>query len=285
MDFDWQKAPEANPSSMAFYMYNRSDGFNPIRFIFQNKNGDRIKVMSGEFHALCLNADLTDWAVLEGEDNVDTYRVSTTDQQAIQALRIPTRALPRAEGASDERIAKTPGYLWADRQNDIILPQSYESKTITMYPEEKNCHYIVDVYDSGDVSLYPKGVDASLSGMAEAYVIGKDSPSEERVTHTFVLTPVLSDNSLHAEFLTFGDAVNSDKHIISLFLIKEDGTPWTCNVDVTKTIHEAPDPHHVHIILRGIDLPKPDNPDNTGGTFGLIPNVDDWQSVNIDLKM
>lgn len=280
--FDWNKAPDANPASMAFYLYSSENGDNPIRYIFQDNTGGYITTISGNYHALCLNADLTDWAVISGEPEIDEYEISTLDAESLGVTGFPAAAIPRAPKAETERMAKTPGMLWADRLNDIYLPASYDTKTITMTPVEKICHYTVDVYDSGDISLYKNGIDATLSGMAEGYNIGTDKGSAATVTHPFILKPLTSENSLHSEFLTFGDAASQPEHNVSLYMIDGKGGAYNYNVDVTDQIRNARDPRHVHIIIRGVDLPDPGD----GGTpMGLLPDVNDWETVNITLKM
>lgn len=278
--FDWRYAPDANPSSMAFYLHNHDDG-NSLRYIFQNNTGGSIKVPGGLYRGLCLNADLTDWAVISNEDDADNFEISTTDSNILPAAGFPTRSIPRGPDAENERMASTPGMLWAHTLPDISIPEYTKDKTITMYPAEKVCHYTVDVYNSGDVSRYAKsGIDATLSGMSEGYLIGKDTQHEYKVTHPFLLKPDVSHNSLHAEFLTFGESPASDAHYLSIYLIREDGKSWNGNVNVTDQVKNAPDPHHVHIIVSGLDLPNP-----ISGGSGIIPNVNDWETVNINLKM
>lgn len=284
--FDWRNAPEANPASMALYMYD-TDGLNPMRFIFQNNTGGEIRVPSGAYHAICLNADLTDWAVIGEVDNIDSYTISTPDAPTLAVTGFSTHNLPssRADGseedAAEERMAVTPGMLWGYRLNDIATPQDAYDRTYIMYPEEKVCHYIVDIYDCGDVAEYPgSGIDATLSGMAEGYRVGKDAPHENRVTHPIVLTPDVSDGSMHSEFLTFGTDPASRRHILSLYMVRQDGVKWNCNVDVSEQVNNAPDPKHVHIKVYGIDLPTPAP---KGTSIGA--DVDDWVSKYIDLSM
>lgn len=278
--FDWRNAPGANPASMAFYLYH-TDGSVPLRFIFQNNTGGTIKVPTAEYSGMCLNADITDWAVISGAESIYEYEISTTDTEFLPATGLPTRGLPRGPETNEERFAGTPGMLWGDQTNGISIPDNTQDKTIVMYPEEKICHYTVDVYDSGDVGRYVEsGIDASLSGMSEGYMVGKDCSATSLVTHPFLLKPNYSDNSLHAEFLTFGESPASAKHILSIYLIRDDGKKWNCNVDVTDQVKNAPDPRNVHIIVSGLDLPNP----ISGGT-GVIPEVDDWVSVNINMHM
>ncbi|MDE6547711.1 MAG: DUF5119 domain-containing protein [Muribaculaceae bacterium] len=49
--FDWSNSPDANPESMALYLYEE-DGLNPMRFIFSNKTGGLIKSPFGTNHAI-----------------------------------------------------------------------------------------------------------------------------------------------------------------------------------------------------------------------------------------
>lgn len=279
--FDWRNAPDANPSSMALYLYDFNGG-EPLRFIFQNNYGGTIRVPFSSYDAICLNADLTDWAVISRSKNIDEYEVLTPDAEILEASGFATHKIPRAESAENERFASTPGMLWGYRLNNVVPPNDENDKTVIMYPDEKVCHYTIDVYDSGDVSRFSSGgIDATLSGMSEGYLIGKDCCHQSKVTHPFLMKPVISDNCLHAEILTFGESASHPTHILSIYLVRNDGKKWNCNIDVTDQVRDAKDPHHVHIIVRGIDLPEP----STGGGMSVVPDVDDWESVNITLKM
>lgn len=282
VEFDWQKAPEADPTSMAVYFYDPTGG-NPLRYIFQNKTGGYIRIPTGIYDGVSMNADLTDWAVVSGTDRIGEIEVSTTDAPALAVTGFSTPNLPRHEAAQTERFANTPGMLWAHRLDNIETPKDDQDKTMTFYPEEKICHYTIDVYDSGNVSLFPEGgIDATLSGMSEGYLTGSDSPHETKVTHPVVLRPDTENNSLHAEFLTFGEPPSKPSHYVTIYIVKNDGKKWSCNVDVTKQVREASDPHHVHIVLRGLDLPQPLT---GGGGMDLDPDVEEWETVNITLHM
>ncbi|MDE6811365.1 MAG: DUF5119 domain-containing protein [Muribaculaceae bacterium] len=280
--FDWCNAPEADPSSMAFYLYDRNGG-SPVRFIFQNKEGGSIHVPAGDYFAMCLNADLTDWAVIEREDAIDAYKVSTLDATQLTAMGISTRGIPRAPESETERMASTPGMLWSFRRDDVSLPVTYERMKIVMYPEEKVCHYTVDVYTTDDIAEYSGGVDATLSGMAEGYMTGAEKTTEEKVTHPFHLLPDASDGCLRSEFLTFGETPSGGKHYVSIYMIDSEGKGRNFNVDVTDQVSKAPDPRHVHIVIHRIDLPEPHTEQT--GMGGLQPDVENWESVNITLHM
>lgn len=280
--FDWRNAPEANPESMALYLYEE-DGGTPMRFIFSNKNGDLIKAPFGTHHAICLNADNTDWARMRGHESVETLEIYTQDAKAIGTRADDTATIPRPEGTENERIADIPGMLWGSRSNNIAIKPHSGMQTITMYPKEAVCHYIVDVYDVQNLDgVESSAMDATLSGMAEGYSLGQQAATDNTVSMKFNLTGNSAENNLHGEFLTFGECPNTAaKHWLTLYMVLTDGSKWYHYFDVTDQVTKAPDPKHVHIIVRGLDLPEPPKSGNTD----LTTDVNEWQPVDIGLKM
>ncbi|MDE5814559.1 MAG: DUF5119 domain-containing protein [Muribaculaceae bacterium] len=280
--FDWRNAPDANPESMALYLYEE-DGHNPMRFIFSNKTGGLIKAPFGTRHAICLNADNTDWARMRNNESVETLEIYTQDASEIGTRADDSTTIPRPEGTENERIAATPGMLWGSRTNDIGIVPHNGMQTITMYPIEAVCHYIVDVYDVENLDgVESSAVDATLSGMAEGYCHGQQSATDNTVSMKFDLTGNASEKNLHGEFLTFGECSNTvAKHYLTLYMVLTDGSKWYHSFDVTDQVTKAPDPTHVHIIVRGLDLPQP--PEE--GSGDLKTDVNEWQAVNIGLQM
>lgn len=280
--FDWRNAPDADPKSMALYLYEE-DGHTPMRFIFSNKTGGLIKAPFGTRHAICLNADNTDWARMRNHENIETLEIYTQDAEAIGSRADDATTIPRPEGTENERIAVTPDMLWGSRTNDIKITPHDGMQTITMYPLEAVCHYIVDVYDVKNLDdVESSAVDATLSGMAEGYCNGRQSATDNTVSMKVNLTGNEKEQNLHGEFLTFGECPNTvAKHYLTLYMVLTDGSKWYHSFDVTDQVTKAPDPTHVHIIVRGLDLPEPPKE----GSTELTTDVNEWQAVNIGLKM
>lgn len=279
--FDWRNAPDADPESMGLYLYDGQQA-EPLRFIFTDRYGGWTKIPYGGYKALCVNSDITDWAIMRNEGDIESFEILTADASLLTGAHISSRSIPKAKEVADERMAATPEMLWSSRDDAVIVPRDVMEKTIVMYPEENVCHYTVDIYDVSHMDyLSGSAVDATISGMAESYLQGKRTPSDTHVTMPFLLTEGSGSNSLHGEFLTFGESpVTANKHIMTVYMFLIDGTKWYYTFDVTDQVHEAPDPRHVHIILKGLDLPKPMS---TGG--GLRPDVNDWQTESVDIKM
>ena len=278
--FDWRNAPEANPSSMATYFF--TGGQNPLRYIFSDITGGIIKIPYGYYDGLCLNSDNTDWALMRNTSSIDSFEIYTRDASTLTSYGISSRALPRDEKTSQERLAATPGMLWSHRCDTIDIPEGTTHRTITFYPEEVVCHYTVDVTDIVNItSISGSSTDATLSGMSESYLHGKKQSSDTRVTMPFVLTVNQASGTMHSEFLTFGESpVTANPHMLTVYIMLNDGSKWYHTFDVTSQVSDAPDPHNVHIVVSGIHLPATDP---TGS--GLRPNVNDWQTDDITIKM
>lgn len=282
--FDWQNAPDADPSSMATYFYDY-EASTPLRFIFDNKNGGMIKIPAGTYCSLAMNSDNSDWARMRNTDDREDFETYTQDADNLAAYSLSSRSIPRAEGTEHERVAKTPGMLWADRQDNINIPFSKNidnHKVITFSPQEAVCHYTVDISNVENLNhIDGSQIDGTISGMAEGYLHGRDCGSEGHVTMPFVLTADKSAGTLHGEFLTFGESANNPgKHMLTIYLYLTDGSKWYYTFNVTGQVQNAPDPHHVHIVLSGLPLP---NPITSGG--GIVPSVNDWQTEDIELKL
>ncbi len=281
--FDWRNAPDADPTSMASYFYDYNDA-TPLRFIFDNKDGGMIKLPASSYCVIAMNSDDGDWARLRGtaaRDDIETY---TQDADALAAYGLSARALPRAAGAEQERLAKTPGMLWSDRQDNVAIESTAGNathQTVTLYPREAVCHYTVDISDVTNLQhLDGSSIDGTISGMAEGYLHGKDCGSEGHVTMPLVLSADKAAGTLHGEFLTFGEsAQDPGTHILTIYLYLTDGSKWYYTFDVTDQVHNAPDPRHVHIVLSGLPLPTPIT---SGG--GIVPSVNDWQTEDIELQ-
>lgn len=280
--FDWSYSPEADPESMALYLYDE-DGRNPMRFIFSGKNGGMIRAPFGLHHAICMNADNTDWACMRNHESVETLEIFTQDAQIIGSRAEDSSTVPRPQGTENERIAATPGMLWGSRSNDITIKPHNGTQTITLYPKEAVCHYIVDVYDVNNLDgVESTTIDATLSGMSEGYNHGQQSSTDKTVSMKTELHANTSEKNLHGEFLTFGECPTTvAKHYLTLYMILTDGSKWYHSFDVTDQVSKAPDPTHVHIIVRGIDLPEPPKGESTE----LDTDVNEWQAINIGMQM
>lgn len=280
--FDWQNAPDASPESMALYLYDTDKGGEPIRYIFTGRDGGHITVPYGRYEALCKNSDDTDWVQVRNTSDIEAFETYTPDAtDYAEMLSGETATASRADD-EEERTEATPQMLWSDRQSGFEVKYTDTHKVLTLYPEEAVCHYTVVFEGVENIGNLNGGVvDGTLDGMAEGYLHGSQQPTEHKVKMPFKLIPDENSGTLTAQFLTFGECQadgNDDSIVLSLPLA--DGEVWTQTFDVTSQVHEATDPHHVKIVIKGLELPQKEI--NAGG---LHPDVEDWEEENIGLEM
>lgn len=279
--FDWQNAPDADPASMALYLYPEQGG-GPLRYDFTDRRGGVIRVPCGRYSAFCLNSDNTDWAQFRGMSDIRTFEVFTREVQILSGNGLSTRALPRAEGTESESMVATPGMTWSGRLDGINFHYTDSEQRITLFPEEVVCHYTVDIVDITNLK-YLEGLtlDGTLSGMAQGYLPGQNRTTDMCSTQPFTADVSADKTSVHGEFLTFGDSSTIlTNHALTVYAILTDGSKWYYTFDVSEQIHSAADRRHVHIMLSGLKFPKPIV---NGG--GFHPEIEDWQSVNVDISM
>ncbi len=279
--FDWRNASSADPASMGLYMFDQPTGKGE-RFSFSNKHGGTIRIEPSDYDAIAYNNDNTDWALLRNTSQKETFEIRTPESGALTSSGVSTRAIPLASGTEDQTIVKTPGMLWTASGKDLTVIHSNSHQQITLYPEESVCHYTVKVLDVTNADcLSGKTVDGTLSGLAGGFHPHLAKPSSSRVIMPFDLTLSSDGTSLEGNFLTFGKDPDTDPdHTLTLYMLLNDGSKRYYTYDVTDQVNKAADPHHVLIIVRGLDIPKTE--ENTGG---FVPTVNDWHHENVDIKM
>lgn len=278
--FDWARAADANPSSVAAYFYDGNG--NEERFIFSDKNGGRIMLPYGDYCGIGTNSDDTDWAAVRNESDIETIETFTAGVEVLSGNGFETYSLPRARGSEEEAIISSPGMLWSARTDNIHLQITDTLRRVVFRPAEAICHYRVIISDVENLQyLHGSKIDATITGMAEGYIHGSDKPSDTHATIPFTLTAEPESASLTSSFLTFGESpARAYPHYLTVYLRLSDGTKWYSTFDVTGQVREAEDPHHVTILLSGLSLPKPILHD-----AGLHPEVNDWQTIEVDLNM
>ncbi|MFG6382265.1 MAG: DUF5119 domain-containing protein [Muribaculum sp.] len=179
----------------------------------------------------------------------------------------------------DERVALSPDMLWADNAGGVTVTKG-ASNTLTLYPGEAVCTYTVTVRNAENLK-YAAALGGSLSTMAGGVLPAVGRVSDERVTVPFDACKSQDKTSLHARFLTFGQPEGREcRHTLIIYAILSDNAKWCYTYDVTAQVHDAPDPHHVDILLDGLPLPKPIQNGN-----GFRPDIDEWQTVKIDISL
>lgn len=274
--FDWKKAPEANPASMRLYLFP-ADGSSVLPYEFPAAHGGRVTVPAGRYKAICLNSD-TDSILYRNINRFTDFEAYTSGG----TLMVRPSSAPRAEGKEGERIANSPDRLWCAHKENICIDAGEQGKAIIFCPEEAVCHYKLTIKNVENLKyIADNGMSGTLSSMAGGLLIGTGKPTAETVTIPFKL--IRKDaRTLTAEFLCFGHCPSDKqmKHAAVIYALLPDGRRCYRTYDVTSQIHAAPDDRNVRIELDGLRLPKPIV---NGG--GFLPDVEEWENIEMDIPM
>lgn len=265
--FDWKEAPNANPEVMRLYLFP-SEGGDAIPYEFVNIKGGEITVPIGKYKAICVNSD-TESILYRNDNSYLSFEAYTVDG-----------VLPRT-GKASERVSKSPDPLWSDNLDVVNIEASKELQVITMVPKMSVSQYRVIIKNVENLKYIKSGtILGSLSSMSGGLLIGQNQLTTELVTLPF---EIHSDNvsTLTTDFLAFGHCPSiQESHVLTIYVVMEDGNKYYYQFDVTAQLHSAVDPKNVLIELDKLPLPKPIV---NGG--GFQPSVEEWQSVNIDIQL
>lgn len=275
--FDWRNAPDADPGAMTLYLYDRKGG-DPLRYVFTGREGGQITVPFGDYEIICMNSDHTDWEMQRNTGDVETFEIFTPESPSFDSSDL----MPSREDEESEAVVNTPDMLWCDRGERFTYAETDGDRTVTLYPHEAVCHYIVDIYDIDNLEYnHGSTIFGSISGLSGGVYPGQESSTDNHKTMPFAVNIDNNTKSIHAEFLTFGLCPHfTHSNTLAIHDFVDDDSGYTYTYDVTDQVRQAKDPHHVHIILRGLPLPHPIV--NAGG---LRPVVEDWLVENITLPM
>lgn len=276
--FDWRNAPGASPASMSLYLFPASGG-EALRYDFSGREGGTLRVPAGRYGALCLNSD-TESVRYRNTELSETFEVYTRDAALLESLGFATAGIPRAEGTEDERVCYAPDPLWTDRSENVELQAADPMQTLTLYLARSVTACTVEIRHAENLQ-YVIGVSGSLSGLAGGLLPGADALTAERVTVPFGVSVGGDGTTLTGGLLTFGHCPGTPgRHFLTIYAVLSDRSKWYYTYDVTEEVHTAPDPRNIYILLDGLPIPRP-----IEGGGGLLPDVDEWQPIDVEIEM
>lgn len=288
--FDWCNEPDADPESMSLYLFADEGGL-PFRFDFPGRDGGTIRLRPGIYHAVCVNNEPRK-VCYRGEESHSTFEITTAEAKALTfglAINVRSFDLPRASGKEDQLMAEQPPMLWAASEMGFtveITPAARgrsASQTLTMYPARIVDTYEVTVRNIRNVE-YLSALSATISDMSDGYLPGVGKPNDASATLPLELDHDPGVAMARGGFLTFGHCPGAGKsHRLMIYAIMDDGSKYYFEFDVSDQVHNPPDADNVHhIVVEFLDLPIPEGGGEGGG---MIPTVEEWQTMDVDLEM
>lgn len=303
VEFNWQNAPDANPLGMCVFFYP-VEGGEPRRMDFKGTEGGYIELSVGKYHLLTYNND-TEAIMFANTDGFSTHQAYTRDGDLFEpVLGSAANSAPRAKDTEDQRVVITPEMLWGCtslevevkddgigytcipfREDEKYVKVESEEHVIVLYPHDMMCLYSYEIRNVQNLK-HATQMCASLSGMSGGMKLAEEDLFSESVTLPLEAYINRENSTITGMFYTFGHhPENMDPHKMLLYVWMDSGEKYyfgsdSDKFDVTEQIHNAPNPRRVHLIIDGLDLPKPIENGN-----GYKPTVDDWESVYEDIVM
>lgn len=296
--FNWKYAPDARPRGMCVFFYSEENHSQYYRFDFTGRDGGYVELPEGNYRVIAYNNDSQ---VTEFMDYTyfDSHKAITRKGNVLESVLGPLAHEP----VNGQNVYVSPDCLWSAVAKEVMVDNSGVSYTcvpydpsmdsapeqsivttemeIELYPEDVLCHYTWEVLDINGLERIEK-VAGSISGMAHSLYLGTNDLASQPVTIPLP-SRITPDGRIEGEFLTFGhNELISSPHKIELYAWMKSGKKFVFgreqeNFDVTRQIHSAPDKRHVHLIIRGLEIPK------DGGD--IAPSFDDWVCEDHELPI
>ena len=282
VNFDWSKAPTANPEGMSVYMFDLDKpGTRPERYDLIGKNGGRIKIVPGNYSFVCINNDVEN-ILFRNDRSFDDYSIYTRNITMESGMNINSRfsTLTRAElPSADDKFIMSPDSCWTGTVRNVEVVKDELDRSITFVPEISVVTIDVIITDALNIR-YSTEFGGTLDNMSSSFRLSDRTVGTTPVYHSF---PIYSDggSTLTSSFTVFGyDPVTMRNHSLTVYAKLPDGREWSKKFDVTDQILNAPDQKHIVIRLSGLEVPKP----IVNGS-GFRPKVDDWLTKEIEVTM
>lgn len=280
VEFDWSKAPEANPEGMSVYVFDLDKpGTRPDRFDLMGAAGGRIKIVPGRYSFACINNDVEN-ILFKNDRSYSDFSICTRNISFESGMNISSRLsiISRASNTSGTCIM-SPDSCWTGTVENVLVERGDESRKILFTPEISVTTVDVIVKNADNLK-YSTEFGGTLDNMAAGFRLSDRTVDPDVAHYSF---PLYSDGitTLSTSFTVFGrDAAAALNHTMTVYAVLADGREWKKTFDVTDQVQSAPDPKHIVIVVSGLEVPKP----IVNGS-GFRPKVDDWQTKEIEVGM
>ncbi|MCM1094349.1 MAG: DUF5119 domain-containing protein [Lachnospiraceae bacterium] len=280
VSFDFPSSLPA-PEGMATLFYPMTGDSDYSRYDFR-PSGGTVEINPGSYLTAVFNND-TESILFRGFSSLSSLEAYTRQGNVTDGLdRLYSGAMPPLGRVADLPVVIQPDMLMCEAPAAAIDIQPDTNTRIRFKPQQVVATYTITVNDISNLSSMRQGC-LSLSGLCGNYLIGLSRKGDTVVTIPGSLKRD-TNSSMTGKMLTFGYAPASASCLLRVYLWLRDGEKKVYEFDVTNQILNATDPLNVPITVGGITLPEIDDdyPDSPDGSLGV--NVDNWETIDIELS-
>lgn len=171
-DVDWSKFDKEVPTGMTLRIFPMNGG-KPREVLSNDISSVDFSLPPGRYSAFVFNQSPSEFGTLEFR-NMDSFEtaevVVLTEKQEDTKVRY-----------GELRIAMEPEWLAVDRVTDFVIEEDKDTTIISLAPLNVVCKTTVKASVSGIYNL--RSVRGTMTGVASAYLLGKDSLTMDTVTY------------------------------------------------------------------------------------------------------
>lgn len=277
--FDWNKCSDANPDGMRTMFYN-VNGDSPLVENLIGKYGGNVDVDKGQYKIIAFNNN-TETILWRGENSISTLETYTKETHIVNDE--VDKNIPRHDLTKEQPIAKEPEMFW----HSLVVEHTYNTENDTIVIAMQNAIRRVQI-DIGTIknAQYITSMKATMSGVLGSLFISNNTADTKDITIPFDVhlssdkTRVIGSHNYFGCCNSLSDIDPNKIHILTIYFWSSGGNVVKY-FDVTKVIHDAPDPYNVYIKIDSeIDIPE-----GIGNGEGFNPDIGEWEDQNDDINI
>lgn len=294
--FEWDQAPEADPTGMSVVFYPTDADGSIWRFELPGKDGGVVSIPAGSYRMLAYNND-TRYIYYRDQESIDTF-TAYTDAFTVHWPQALTGALPTLATTT---VYRSPEELYCGEIDDLTvelckvtyLPDNSADGAgttkecpyhlVRCHPGPRTCNYTTVFRNVVNAESFRRGYTV-LSGLSPTELIATDILSAERGSYVAALSR--QNLQLSGSARAFG--ANTDagaRQYLYLLAIMNDGSVEPRCYDVTEQVANSDDPRNVIITIDGLEFPLVEGGDSSSGSTGFEVDINDWEEVVINITI
>lgn len=258
--FNWDKAPEAYPEGMTLLFYPLDSGGEFWRFEISGRDGGAVELPWGNYTLIALNNDLPGVMLKD---------------MPYSSASLSVREMPQSR-----YYASPVGMVYEGKIDNLKIMPGEGSNVIECRLDSMSTEYNVIIEDISGIERV-KSVQAVFEGCSEGIFLSTLEPLSSTVTTQLFLETDYEHSTFKGSTTGFPSAATTAAYVLTLRVAYFDGGVYEKSFDVTRRVINSLYPHHVYIIIKGLDLPE--EPTIEPDEVGMKVDVDGWKVIEIDL--
>lgn len=274
--FEWGNAPDASPEGMTLYFYPESSYGESWKFDMSGRDGGTVELPTGDYRMLAYNTDVSG-ITIGGADSYSGVKAEarkTGEGEGVSSVGV-------LYGAVVRHIEVTKCGVRYETSSGTI--KECGQSLIRCSPDSLTTDFTVIVRDieGGEVI---KRAQAFLSGVGSGILFADQQVFGVPSTVGFPLSSPSDKSSLQGKMSAFSSADSGMEYELQIAVTLTNGKTIARKFNVTSQVMNTPYRRNVLIVIDGLSIPQPGDPDYPDDNIGGIDaDVEGWVTIETDI--